>query len=303
MNPEVDIKHEVRAFYNSVGWQAIGEGLYQNARYEDLRPVSRVYLHRCHLRVAEHLPPGGKYLLDAGSGPIQYPEYLEYARGYQYRICLDLSYTALAEARSRIGSKGLYVIADVAHLPLAPGSVDGLVSLHTLHHLPPDEQMPALEGFQHSLKPGGRAVVVYSWGAQSPLMRLAGPCMRLSGWLARLVRRLTRTGAPVTAAIEHPTPQAERLLRTAGTYTFKHDYAWMSGQLKSFPQFEIRVWRSVSTPFLRAFIFRPLLGEFWLRLLFGVEDLAPRFFGRVGQYPMILFGATPDQPAASGRSD
>jgi hypothetical protein len=29
------------------------------------------------------LKPGGKYLLDAGSGPIQYPEYLTYSKAYQ----------------------------------------------------------------------------------------------------------------------------------------------------------------------------------------------------------------------------
>jgi SAM-dependent methyltransferase len=303
MSPDADIKQEVRAFYDSVGWQTIGQGLYQNARYEDLRPVSQEYLHRCHLRVAEHLPRGGTYLLDAGSGPIQYPEYLEYARGYQYRICLDLSYTALVEARARIGSGGLYVIADVAHLPFKPGCVDGLVSLHTIHHLPPEEQIPALEGFLRLLKPGGRAVVVYSWGSQSVLMRLAGPFIGLAGWLARLYRNLTRSGTLITAAIKNPTPDAEKLLRTAGTYTYKHGYASIARGLKPFPGFEIRVWRSVSTPFLRTFIYRPLLGEFWLRLLFLAETLAPHFFGRVGQYPMILFGAPPETPATRGRSD
>ena len=55
----------------------MGEGLYQNARYEDLRPVAREYISRCHQRVSRHLPPEGRLFLDAGSGPIQYPEYLD----------------------------------------------------------------------------------------------------------------------------------------------------------------------------------------------------------------------------------
>jgi Methyltransferase domain len=303
MTAEMDIKQEVRAFYDSVGWQSIGDGLYQNARYEDLRPVSREYLHRCHLRVAEHLPAGGKYLLDAGSGPIQYPEYLEYARGFQYRICLDLSYTALVEARSRIGASGLYVIADVAHLPLKRGSLDGLVSLHTIHHLPAEEQIPAMQGFLSCLSRNGKAVVVYSWGAGSPLMRIAAPFIRLVGGLAGVYRRFRRTGVTVTAAIEHPTPEAEKLLRTGGTYTFRQDYGSIVRGLHAFPGFEIRVWRSVSTPFLRAFIYRPLLGRLWLRILFYAENLAPHFFGRVGQYPMILFGGLSPTPAPDGRSD
>ena len=37
----MEIKRQVRDFYDSVGWKEIAEGLYQNARYEDLRPVMR----------------------------------------------------------------------------------------------------------------------------------------------------------------------------------------------------------------------------------------------------------------------
>ena len=93
------IKQSVREFYDQVGWQEVSEGVYQNARYEDLRPVSQEYLHKCHLRVNRHLTPQGRYLLDAGSGPIQYPEYLTYSAGYQYRVCADISIQALENFR------------------------------------------------------------------------------------------------------------------------------------------------------------------------------------------------------------
>src|SRR3989304_2617065 len=98
-----DIKQQVREFYDQVGWQAISKGVYQNATYEDLRPVSREYIHKCHLRVNRHLRPRGKFLLDAGSGPIQYPEYLTYSQGYRYRVCVDISAVALQEARKALG--------------------------------------------------------------------------------------------------------------------------------------------------------------------------------------------------------
>jgi hypothetical protein len=39
MASEAEIKRRVREFYDQVGWQEVGEGIYQNARYEDLRPV------------------------------------------------------------------------------------------------------------------------------------------------------------------------------------------------------------------------------------------------------------------------
>ena len=52
-------KKQVRAFYDQIGWSQISEGLYQNARYEDLRPVSREYIHNCHLRLNRYIAPEG----------------------------------------------------------------------------------------------------------------------------------------------------------------------------------------------------------------------------------------------------
>src|SRR5678816_4926630 len=98
-------KQQVREFYDQVGWSQAGDGLYQNARYEDLRPVSREYIHNCHLRVKRHLAPTGEILLDAGSGPVQWPEYLTYSENYRYRLCADISITALKQARTRLGNK------------------------------------------------------------------------------------------------------------------------------------------------------------------------------------------------------
>src|SRR5512137_25918 len=111
---ELSRTNEVKDFYNQVGWQRISPELYQNAIYEDLRPVSREYIERCHLRVNRHIVKEGKYLLDAGSGPVQWPAYLTYSEGYQYRVCMDISLVALQEARSRLGDKGLYVVGDIS---------------------------------------------------------------------------------------------------------------------------------------------------------------------------------------------
>ena len=88
-------KQQVRDFYDEVGWMQDADGLFQNSRYEDLRPVSRDYIHKCHLRVNRHLAQHGTCLLDAGSGPVQWPEYLTYSEGYRYRVCADISITAL----------------------------------------------------------------------------------------------------------------------------------------------------------------------------------------------------------------
>jgi len=287
---EVDIKQRVREFYNSVGWREIGEGVYQNARYEDLRLVVREYIHRCHLRVGYHLLSHGTFLLDGGSGPIQYPEYLEYSRGYRYRLCLDISELALVEARKRIGDNGLFVVGDIANQPFKDNAFEGVVSMHTVHHLPAGEQRRAFFEFHRVLRPGARAVVVSSWGKHSPIGRLLKGPTALAFRLIRVYRRLRGFDE-----VQHKLPGVEvspettALLQTPGSFTHSHSYRWLVKNIGRLPNLEVRVWRSIPTSFMRAFIHRHLLGQQLLRVLFWLEERLPHFIGRVGQYPMILF--------------
>jgi SAM-dependent methyltransferase len=284
-----EIKNQVRQFYNSVGWKQIGDGVYQNARYEDLRPVSREYIHRCHLRVSRFLPGSGRFLLDGGSGPIQYPEYLEYSKGFQYRVCLDISSLALKEARERLGDRGLYVVGDIARLPFKREAFDGVVSLHTIHHLPADEHEMAFKGLLEVMKPKASAVIVYTWGEFSPLMRFfSAPIQWAESLIQKITQRRRLSKGGNSPGVAEKT-RAEELVREPGTFTTKHDYKWIKTNLRSLPGLEVRVWRTVSTKFMRALVHGKALGRLWLRILFGLEELAPRFFGRIGQYPLILF--------------
>lgn len=279
---DVEVKQQVREFYDQIGWQMEAGGVYQNARYEDLRPVSAEYIRRCHLRVNRYLAPQGRLLLDAGSGPIQYPEYLTYSRGYQYRVCADISIVALKEARKRIGSHGLFVVADVANLPFRAGVFDGEVSLHTLHHLPLEEQKQAYRELYRVLAEDRSAVVVNGW-THSPLMSRLHPLVRLmervGNWIAR------RRGK-----VEAPQPQkvVQKPAKPTGTFVEKQDAAWLRRELGSEMELQISVWRSVSVRFLRAVIHAPLAGRFWLRLLYNLEERYPQYFGENGQYPLIV---------------
>jgi len=291
---ETDIKQQVRQFYDQIGWQEEGEGFYQNARFEDLRPVSREYIHRCHLRVARHLNPDGKYLLDAGSGPIQYPEYLEYSRGYQARVCADISMVALQEARQRIGDRqngghGLFVVADVANLPFEPEIFDGVVSLHTIHHLPESEHPQAYRELYRVLALHSEAVVVNGW-ADPPLMRFFVTPLK---WMKQVLRKIhRRLGEP-------PLPQKSINSKTGhngskpkGTFISKSNAAWMKQEIGSSMPLEILVWRSISVKFLRTFVHRRLGGRWFLRSLFWMEERFPHFFGEKGQYPLIVIRKT-----------
>jgi SAM-dependent methyltransferase len=285
---EEEVRNEVRRFYDSVGWQRVGPGVFQNARYEDLRPVSQEYIRRCRRRVLRHVPPRGRYLLDAGSGPIQYPEYLEYSSGYRYRVCLDLSARALREARERIGPHGLYIVGDLARLPLAASAIDGAVSLHTVHHLPVSAQPQAFDELTRVLVPGATAVVVYGWGPSATIETWTRLPIRFISMVARTYRRWRGVGGK-----GQPAPGEPRTGESERTHTFKHGYTWLMENTRHLPSVDILVWRTVGTRFLRAFIHDRLLGRQWLRLLYWMEERAPRWFGRHGQYPMIIVRKLP----------
>jgi SAM-dependent methyltransferase len=280
---ETGTKEQVRQFYDRVGWQMEGD-FYQNARYEDLRPVSAEYIHRCHLRVNRHLNLAGHYLLDAGSGPVQYPEYLTYSEQYAYRVCLDISFVALKDARKRLGERGLYVVADVANLPFKPGVFDGIVSLHTLHHLPLGDQRRAYEDLYRVLAPASTAVIVNGW-TDSPLMRR-------SQWLMQVVELLGRRFARLRGIhpiIEKTAPEgATKEARPTGTFVQKLDAAWLRREIGSRLDLRIFVWRSVSVRWLRAFIHAPFGGRFFLRILYWLEERSPEYYGENGQYPLIV---------------
>jgi ubiquinone/menaquinone biosynthesis C-methylase UbiE len=283
---DLEVKQQVRAFYDQVGWKTVGEGVYQNARYEDLRPVSREYIHRCHLRVNKHLKSSGELILDAGSGPVQYPEYLTYSENYKYRVCLDISILALKEARNRLGEHGLFVVADVANLPFKQGSFDGLVSLHTLHHLPLPEQKKAYIEFLRVLQDNRSAVVVNGW-TDSFLMRVAKPKVLFMEWLGKLKagrhdddKETVLKSACYGVEPPHKEP--------TGTFIKKFSPEWLKTEIMPLAKYEILCWRSVNVRYLRAVIHHQLAGKLLLKLLFQFEEMFPRYFGEKGQYPLIV---------------
>jgi len=272
---------EVKSFYDRIGWQVTEDGVYQNARFEDLRPVSREYIHKCHLRINRYLAHKGKYLLDAGSGPIQYPEYLTYSEGYTYRVCLDLSLVALLNARERIGNKGLFVVGDVAHLPFAPGVFDDAVSLHTFHHLPLEGTRSAFREMLRVLKLNATAVVVNGW-SYSPLMKSMS-------WIMRVGERFDKgkNGTQRKESRDEDKPK-NCDAKPAGTFVEKFDAEKLKKEILPGYNFQIRVWRSVSVRFLRAVVRPDWRGKLLLKIIYELEEMFPTYFGEKGQYPMII---------------
>jgi ubiquinone/menaquinone biosynthesis C-methylase UbiE len=267
-----DTKQQVREFYDEIGWQQEVDGHYQNARYEDLRPVSSEYIHKTRLRVMNGLIPTGRLLLDAGSGPVQYEEYTIYSQGYQRRVCLDLSIQALREARTRIGDHGLFIVGDLASLPFREGAFDGAVSMHAIHHLALTEHPKAYAEIHRVLAAGRTGAVVNGW--HEPLLsRLAEP-------LIGIMRQLSgRSAKKKKEWLNEEDP--------AGTFVQKMTPEWLEREIGSRMDIEIKPWRSLSTRILRWFV-RPFGGRALLRFVFWLEDVFPEFFAENGQYPLIV---------------
>jgi SAM-dependent methyltransferase/uncharacterized protein YbaR (Trm112 family) len=259
-------KQAIMDFYDQVGWKEEGDQFYDGARFEDLRPVTRDYIHHCHMRVNRYLSGQGTYLLDAASGPVQYPEYLIYSEGYEYRVCADISFRALKQAKKNVGGKGIYLLCDVTDLPLKDNTMDGIVSLHTIYHVPADEQAGAVRELHRTLKAGRSGVVVYGWGPHSFLMNL----LMVPYFL---LKRLLRKGA-----------EAE----TSELYFHHHKPAWFRKEIKRQCRARLAVWRSVSVAFLRRVIHEKAFGRQLLAIIFALENALPGFFGKVGAYPMFI---------------
>jgi ubiquinone/menaquinone biosynthesis C-methylase UbiE/uncharacterized protein YbaR (Trm112 family) len=290
--PQLALETEsVMRYYDEVGWHRIKDGVFEGVgRFDDLRPVSSEYIHKCHLRVGEHIPEHGKYLLDAASGPVLYPEHVAYSQGYCNRICVDISIAALRAAKRKLGDKGIYIQGEITNLPLKNASVDGFVSLHTIYHVPEEKQAAAFKELERVLKYGGTGVVVYTWGSHCRTMEFLTTHPIYSAF-----RRLLRNVLP-TFLVDWlrgvPREQAQANADTANKepelYYHPHDYNWFQREIASRASWDVKAWRSVSVPFLRQYAHAKLLGRPLLSILFWLEDASPHLFGRFGQYPMMI---------------
>jgi len=244
--------------------------------------------------VRESLPRAGNLILDAASGAIQYEDYARFSEGYGKRVCVDLSLRGLTAARRRIGAHGRFVRADVTALPFASGVFDAVVSLHTLYHVPAEEQATFLREIVRVLGPGRRAVVVSAWET-SPwdlALRVPGALARRSFRLLRGLRPGPASGGPAVTPLAPTAP-------SSSLYFHPTRRSWLRTAIPPGIAVSIRCWRSASVDVLRSLgesgASRRLLGA-----LGSLEDALPAWMGRLGVYPLLVLDkANLDAPAPS----
>lgn len=256
MGPRNQAERIVSGFYTDIGWSEQG-GITEDARRsEDLRPVASDYLTRCRRRVLRHIPPSGDAMLEVGSGPIQYPEYLEFSAGYDRRYCNDLSADALERARTRFGEHIVPLPGSFFDLDLEPDFFDCSISLHTIYHMDSGEQDVAVRKMLHVTKPGHPVVIVYS----NP------------NSLMKRVKRFVRRG---------------RRHAPGHLYFHAHPLSWWR-RFEDLAEVEITIWRSFASRDQAALFPSGRLGRVMFRALYGLEEAFPHIFARMFQYPMVV---------------
>lgn len=252
---------KTKKFYNETGWKVVG-GITEDARLnEDLRACAKSYVSNCRKRVGDHLPKTGRALLDMASGPIQYPEYLEYSKNFEKRVCVDLSQLALDQAREKIGEKGEFYCADFLDLPLQENSFDCSISLHTIYHMHADEQEKAVRKLIHVTKVGAPIIIVY-----------ANPDYLLQTWINKIKRIV---GKELNEKSEY------------SLYNQSHVLTWWD-QFKNQAEVQIYPWRSLSSRHQKLFFLNNVIGKIMFYVLEKLENTFPNFFVRHFKYPMIV---------------
>lgn len=270
-----DDKKLVKNFYDDRGWHTNEKGDYEDAEiFEDLRPFAQPYIKKCHDRVSRFLHPTGKYMMDAASGALQYEDYLQYSDGYQYRICIDLSFRGLMECKRKLGDKAICLLCDMTNLPIKDNVTDGFISLNTIYHIPKDEQIKAITELNRVMRPGGKGVVVYDWYKHSPWMNIS--LLPFRG--VEFIRNKTKAFFSKLRGKGEP----PKML-----YFYAHPYAYFKENLKV--PFELKVWRSVSVPFMKTYLHEGLGGKKFLDKLYEKEEKDPYKYGLKGEYPMFIF--------------
>lgn len=253
-------------FYNSVGWESEQEVYGDTKRFEDLREIAREYNHKCRLRIAKYIPEHGDNMLDMASGPIPYPEYVEYSQNFQKRYCIDLSAKALADAKKKIGDRGVFLHGSFFALELEENLFDCAISLHTLYHIDKDKQEEAVRKIIAVTKPGQPIIIVYR--NPNTLIR----------YFVSPLRKLKQIWKKFNSNAE--TNEAE-------LYAFAYPISWWD-RFQDMAEIEIFPWRSFFAPHQKILIPNNQLGKKLFTLLYNLEEKFPNFFVNNFQYPMIV---------------
>ncbi|MEW6055158.1 MAG: class I SAM-dependent methyltransferase [Bdellovibrionota bacterium] len=257
---DLETENSVRNFYDEKGWKTDSQGISTDAElWEDLRTCAADYVSHCRRKLLDHLPTSGERILDAASGPIQYPEYLEYSKGFKKRVCVDISQNALDQAKKKLGELGEYHCASILELPFPDDHFDAVLSLHTIYHIDKGQQEAAVRQLIRISKPNTKIIIIY-----------ANP----DRFLALAKRWLMRSS--------ETKPEAGTI------YYHAHPLQWWK-RFSDQTSVELLPWRTLTAQDSRRLIpSNPIFGKLAFRAIQKLEELFPRLATRYGAYPMVV---------------
>ncbi|HDD26136.1 MAG TPA: class I SAM-dependent methyltransferase [Acidilobales archaeon] len=145
-----EIKKCVKEVYD-----AIAEG-FQHLRSKPWVIVSK--LHGCRL------------IVDVGCGVGT--QLIPFLRQGAYGVCLDISSSMLTKAKEKLSKLGLLnyvdlIKGDAEYLPFRDSSIECLLSIATIHHLPSKSRINALREIERVLRVRGKALITV-WSLCQP---------------------------------------------------------------------------------------------------------------------------------------
>jgi ubiquinone/menaquinone biosynthesis C-methylase UbiE len=261
MKPDL-VKTSIRKFYNDEGWQLDEHGVTRDALLnEDLREVAKEYVSKCRKRLMRYLPEKGDALLDMASGPVQYPEYLEYSVNFKKHHCVDLSKVALSQAEEKLQIKGEYHCGNFLDLEFSENYFDACISCHTIYHFHKDEQEKAVRKLLRITKPNQPVIIVYSNPNQ------------LMGKVADLMKRFWRKSELEPAQKDF--------------YFYSHPLSFWE-KFNCDASLELFPWRSFSARHQKMLFPNHLVGKMMFRLLYKLEETFPSFFIRCFKFYTVV---------------
>jgi SAM-dependent methyltransferase len=217
------ILQSVKSWYDEFGWQKNESGIYNDTAIFSQASLTAhgLYELSSHLSLLDRLS-GGEFVLDAASGPIAQPEKLAYSWFHKYRVCVDISLTALREADAKLSPKGFCCMADICQLPFRDSVFDGVVSGYTIQHVAGSRQVTAIAELYRVLKPAAHLCIIS--GVQPSRAHWA--TLRA----LRLLRRIGRASIPsrAGAALERGDPKESSgcAAPSHDLYYYERDLAW-----------------------------------------------------------------------------
>lgn len=280
-------KEIIRTFYEEYGWEKTADGRYKDtALFTDNMEVVLKYFWKRQERIKKFFKNGGVYFLDAGSGAIPHKIEMDYSVHYKKRVCVDFSLTALKEARKKLESKGLYVLADITKLPFKDTVFDAIFCAHVLYHVPKDEQDICLSELDRVLSQNSNCIIIYSNGDNS----LINKCFKIFEYnlmykflcCYRRIKKLHKTNEVATSepplyAHFHSTKHFKKYFRDNNI------------------KYEIFCYGFLNKFFTSHFISNNKLGYFLLSVIFKLEGIYSHRLANLSQYTTIVIKHQPSK--------